>query len=94
LPSLETGIPSIQAGGDFSSEHTRLTLCVVRCSLLGGSGRSNQVGGDLLHTMDVIGLSRVSTWAFGPRNLMKITSRRRAEWNRLGAARLSSQWRS
>ena len=34
------------------------------------------MGGDLLHTMDVFGLSRVSTWAFGPRNLMKITASR------------------
>src|SRR5271165_1049860 len=30
-------------------------------SLLEGSGMSNQVGGDLLHTMDVFGLSRVRT---------------------------------
>ena len=30
-------------------------------SLLEGSGMSNQVAGDLLHTMDVVGLSRVRT---------------------------------
>jgi hypothetical protein len=34
----------------------------------------NRVGGDLLHTMDVSRLSRVSVWACGPLNLMKIGS--------------------
>src|SRR5215471_20632686 len=38
-----------------------------------GSGIPNQLLGDRLHTMAISGLSRVSTWADGPRNLMKIT---------------------
>ena len=35
-------------------------MIITSNSLLGGSGRSNQVGGDLLHTMDVVGLSRAN----------------------------------
>ncbi len=37
----------------------------------------NQLLGVLLHTMAISGLSRVSCWADGPRNLMKITPSRR-----------------
>jgi len=39
-----------------------------------GSGMPNHYGGDLLHTMAISGLSRVSVWACGPLNLMKISS--------------------
>ena len=34
----------------------------------------NHYVGDLLHTMAISGLSRVSVWACGPLNLMKISS--------------------
>ena len=40
---------------------TTAIMITTSNSLLGGSGRSNQVGGDLLHTMDVVGLPRVRT---------------------------------
>ena len=39
-----------------------------------GSGTPNHYVGDLLHTMAISGLSRVSVWACGPQNLMKISS--------------------
>ena len=56
-----------------------------------GSGIPNHSVGDL-HTR-AIGLSRVSAWAGGPRNLVKMTSRRMQ--NRAArAATSSSQWRS
>jgi hypothetical protein len=38
-----------------------------------GSGTPNRYDGDLLHTMRISRLSRVSVWACGPLNLMKIT---------------------
>jgi len=34
----------------------------------------NHYVGDLLHTLGMSGLSRVSVWACGPPNLMKISS--------------------
>jgi len=34
----------------------------------------NHYVGDGLHTIGISGLSRVSVWAYGPRNLMKISS--------------------
>jgi hypothetical protein len=34
----------------------------------------NHYVGDLLHTIGISGLSRVSVWACGPLNLMKISS--------------------
>jgi hypothetical protein len=37
----------------------------------------NYYVGDLLHTIGISGLSRVSTWADGPRNLMKTS------WSRM-----------
>jgi len=40
------------------------------------SGALNHYVGDLLQTMAISRLSRVSGWADGPRNLMKITSSR------------------
>ncbi len=42
----------------------------------------NHYVGDLLHTMGMSGLSRVSVWACGPLNLMKISSSQRQ--NRTG----------
>ena len=38
------------------------------------SGTPNQLLGVLLHTTAISGLSRVSVWACGPLNLMKISS--------------------
>jgi hypothetical protein len=38
-----------------------------------GSGIPNHYVGDLLPTIAISGLSRVSVWACGPRNLIKIT---------------------
>jgi hypothetical protein len=49
------------------------------------SGMPNHYIGDLLHTIAISGLSRVSVWADGPRNLMKITSSRMQ--NRTGSER-------
>ena len=45
----------------------------------------NHYGGDLLHTMAMSGLSRVSVWACGPLNLMKIIPNRMQ--NRTGSER-------
>ena len=45
----------------------------------------NHYVGDLLHTMAISGLSRVSVWACGPQNLMKISSSRMQ--NRTGSER-------
>src|ERR1700739_1428597 len=39
-----------------------------------GSGMPNHYSGDLLPTIAMSGLSRVSVWACGPLNLMKISS--------------------
>jgi len=36
----------------------------------------NHYGGDLLSAIEISGLSRVSVWACGPLNLMKISSSR------------------
>jgi hypothetical protein len=41
-----------------------------------GSGMPNHYTGDLLPTIAMSGLSRVSVWACGPLNLMKISSSR------------------
>jgi hypothetical protein len=45
----------------------------------------NHYVGDLLHTMGISGLSRVSVWACGPLNLMKIAPSRMQ--NRTGSER-------
>ena len=45
----------------------------------------NHYIGDLLHTIGMSGLSRVSVWAYGPLNLMKITPSRMQ--NRTGSER-------
>jgi hypothetical protein len=50
-----------------------------------GSGMPNHYGGDLLHTMGISGFSRVSVWACGPLNLMKIAPSRMQ--NRTGSER-------
>src|SRR5215472_1660203 len=47
---------------------------VVRTPLLAGSGMPNHYVGAGLHTIGMSGLSRVSVWACGPLNLMKISS--------------------
>jgi hypothetical protein len=54
----------------------------------------NQFLGVLPHTMAIFGLSRVSVWACGPPKLMKISSSKMQNRTGLGAARLSSHWRS
>ena len=50
-----------------------------------GSGIPNQLLGDRLHTIAISGLSRVSVWACGPLNLMKISSSQMQ--NRTGSER-------
>jgi len=45
----------------------------------------NHFSGDLLHTLAISGLSRVSVWACGPLNLMKISSSQMQ--NRTGSER-------
>jgi hypothetical protein len=54
------------------------TAIMITCSNspVLGSGIPNHYIGDLLHTIGISGRSRVSAWADGPRNLMKITSSR------------------
>ena len=45
----------------------------------------NHYVGDLLSAIEISGLSRVSVWACGPQNLMKISSSRMQ--NRTGSER-------
>src|SRR6266852_8164487 len=76
------------------SSVTSSIMITTSNSPLQGSGTPNRYDGELLHTMGISGLSRVSTRAWGPRNFMKITQSRRQNGRGFGAARLISQWRS
>jgi hypothetical protein len=53
---------------------TAIKIPFIRTPSPTGSGMPNHYVGDLLHTIEISGLSRVSVWACGPLNLMKISS--------------------
>jgi len=61
----------VSESGRWQRIPSPLPVCSVK-----RSGTRNHYVGDLLHTMAMFGLSRVSVWACGPLNLMKISSSR------------------
>src|SRR6516162_2557706 len=63
-PRLASNLSGRTQSDPTISPVTTAIMITTSNSLLGGSGRSNQMGGDLLHTMAVVGLSRVRTELF------------------------------
>jgi len=65
--------PGTQSDPCISSVTTAIMITSSNSSVK-RSGLPNQLLGDRLHTIAMFGLSRVSVWACGPLNLMKIGS--------------------